>query len=159
MIKLYFAEADNSKIESEEFARTALGRYLGSERNEFVIEKNRYGKPCLKNFPDLHFNISHTKGAIVCAVSNNPVGVDIEKIKPFNRSIAEKFFTRKEQEYLFSKDAGMDIRFCEIWTKKEAYVKCLGIGMTLPFDSFDILDDNRIVTVNMNGYVFSCCSD
>jgi len=106
----------------------------------------------------MHFNISHTREAIACAISDKQIGIDIERIKPFNKRIAEKFFTKNEQEYIFNKREDENVRFFEVWTRKEAYVKWLGKGMVIPFNSFDILKDSKIVTNYIGDHVLSVCS-
>lgn len=158
MVRLFFLEESNQGIDSEEFAQRVLGEYLGVSKDELVIERDYFGKPYLKNYPKVFFNLSHTKGMIICAVSDEPVGVDIERMGRFNKRIAEKFFTNNEQSYVFSKADDLDKRFCEIWTKKEAYVKWLGLGMAVPFKSFDVLDNDKIITNSTGGYVYSYCS-
>jgi 4'-phosphopantetheinyl transferase len=139
VIKLYFSELENIKAHSEKFARKILGEYLGTDGDKLVIHKTEYGKPYLKDYPDTHYNISHTKGVTVCAVSDEPVGVDVEIVKPFNRRIVERFLTKNEQDFIFASKEGQGERFAEIWTKKESYVKLLGKGMAIPFESFDVL--------------------
>ena len=151
MIKLYFEEVD-SKFHSESFARNILSRYLNVNSNSLLICKNEFGKPYLKDYPNVHYNISHTKGAIVCAVADEPVGVDIERVKNFNKRIAERFFTQNEQNYIFDKMENQNERFAEIWTMKEAYVKWLGEGMAIPFDSFDVLQIEKIYSLSHGIY-------
>jgi 4'-phosphopantetheinyl transferase len=136
---LYFAELENIKAHSEKFARKILGEYLGTDGDNLVIPKTKYGKPYLKEYPDTHFNISHTKGLIVCVISDSCVGIDVERIKPFNKRIVERFFSINERKYIFASKEKQGQRFAEIWTKKESYVKWLGKGMAIPFESFDVL--------------------
>ncbi|KUO64335.1 MAG: peptide transporter [Gracilibacter sp. BRH_c7a] len=139
MIKLYLAEIDNAKSYSKSFAKNILGESLNVDEKSLVVQENAFGKPHLRDYTDVHYNISHTKGAIVCAVTDKPVGVDIERIRKVNERIVERYFTRNEQNYIFSRIENQDERFTEIWTKKEAYVKWRGKGMTIPFGSFDVL--------------------
>ena len=54
---------------------------------------NEYGKPFLKDFPDIYFSMSHCAGRVVCAVSDSPVGVDIQDHRKLNMRTAEKFLT------------------------------------------------------------------
>jgi len=101
--------------------------------------RNYYGKPFLKGRSDIHFSLSYTDGWIGCAVSTDPVGFDMEKIKEIDLSIAERFFT--EDEYLYIKECNDDreqIRFFELWTLKESYIKAIGKGLSCPLNSFSI---------------------
>ncbi len=160
MIKLYFTKIVNAKAHSEGFARNILGKHLKVDSDSLVMCKNEFGKPYLKDYPNTHYNISHTKGAIVCAISDEPVGIDIEGVKKFNKRIAERFFTKSEQDYIFSKKENRDERFAEIWTMKEAYVKWTGNGMVIPFESFDVIDGiiPSLKVLKMKDYVISVCT-
>ena len=158
MIKIFIAETE-SKITSDSFIEFLADNYLGIKHEKLTIGRNEYGKPVLVNFPDIHYNISHTKGLIACAISDSCVGIDIERIRPFNKRIPERFFTRNELEYVYIEKEEQDIRFYEIWTQKEAYVKWLGKGMAVPFESFNVFDDKRIYAVHFDGFVVSICSE
>jgi 4'-phosphopantetheinyl transferase len=158
MIDIYFEEVFNPGIYSNAFLRKILSKYLHVNNNELNIVKTKYGKPYLKSYRHMHFNISHTREAIACAISDKQIGIDIERIKPFNKRIAEKFFTKNEQEYIFNKREDENVRFFEVWTRKEAYVKWLGKGMVIPFNSFDVLKDSKILTNYIGDYVLSVCS-
>jgi 4'-phosphopantetheinyl transferase len=140
VIKLYFSEMDQAKVYSEKYAIDILSKSLDVDGAILKIHKNEYGKPFLGDYPYIHYNISHTKGVIVCAISDLPVGVDIEMVKPFNRYIVKRCFTHNELDYIFDSidNEGQNERYAEIWTKKEAYVKWLGKGIAIPFESFDV---------------------
>lgn len=162
MVKLFLKEIENAKTHSKEFARKILSEYLNIDHNSLVMCKNEFGKPYLKNknYPDIHYNISHTKGVIVCAVSNEPIGIDIERIKKLNKRIAERFFTKNEQNYIFSDNGKQDERFIEIWTKKEAYVKWIGKGMEVPFESFDVMtmESPNLYHIHFREFIIALCS-
>ncbi len=102
MIKIYFKKLSHGKLDSENFARNILAELLNIDNNRLVIEKNSFGKPYLKDYPSIHYNISHTKGAIVCAIASNPIGIDIEKKKNCNMKIAKRFFTKDEHNYILN---------------------------------------------------------
>ena len=87
------------------------------------------GKPHLKSYPHIHFNLSHSNEVAACVISNNEVGVDVQYIKPVNDSLARRVLT--ESEYAGFKSSKMpDEYFCEIWTVKESYLKQTGKGIT-----------------------------
>jgi len=159
MIKLYFQEIENAKSYSESFALKILSEYLNVDEKSLVVLRDRFGKPYLKDYPETHFNISHTKGAIVCAVSDKQVGIDIEGLRKVNYKIAEKYFTEAEKEYIFSEVKGQDDRFIEVWTKKEAYVKWVGRGMEIPLDSFDTIGMDNVVSFMIWDFFVSLCSE
>lgn len=152
-----------SKIVADYLCRKAVSEFCSVAPNEIIFQKNGFGKPYAKNQP-IHFSISHSADTVICAVSDKEIGIDIEKIKPFNAKAAEKFATKKELEYIRSKENG----FFEIWTLKEAYFKCIGTGLGADIKnvSFEILP-NRIVCSEVGyelsfydvteGYICSVC--
>lgn len=161
MTKVYFLKIENAVSYSEVFARQVIGQWLGVEGSSLVIGINEFGKPYLRDYRDAHYNIAHKKRAIVCALSDQPVGVDIEGVKNFNKRVAERFFTQNEQDYIFARKRNQELRFAKIWTRKEAYVKRIGKGLTIPFNSFDVLklEQNNVLiyTEYVGGYVISVC--
>jgi len=160
MIRVFLAEVE-SRITSEIFIQRIANNHLGIVREKLIIDKNQYGKPFLVNFPNVHYNVSHTKGLIVCAISDSCVGIDVERIKPFNKCIVEKFFSGNEREYVFTCQENQDERFAEIWTKKEAYVKWLGNGIEVPFEPFDICHEGeeKLYTFSHGNYYISVFSE
>lgn len=111
---------------------------LGWEQNDFDILRDAYGKPHLKNYDDLHFNISHSGDWIVGAVGHQPVGIDVEKMGTVNLEIAQRFFHPTEYNALMS-CGGLSAQlslFYDLWTLKESYIKAVGKGLSIPLDSF-----------------------
>lgn len=159
MIKLYFTHTVNVNTISEHFIRKVLGEYLSIHGDNLVIYRNQYGKPYLKDYPNIHYNLSHTNGVIVCAVSDQFIGIDIERIRKIKKRIVKRYFTIEEQNYIFATDKGIDERFTKIWTMKEAYVKREGKGIEMPFDSFDTLDQTNIYSTRINDFYMSICSN
>ena len=112
---------------------------LGNDRLEFSATE--FGKPFLVNDLSIHFNISHSGDYVVCVVDNEPVGIDVEMIKPINRKIAERFFAQDEVAYILSARDDFDIqRFYEVWTRKESRIKWEGKGLSTPLPSFSVFD-------------------
>ncbi|MHB0896055.1 MAG: 4'-phosphopantetheinyl transferase family protein [Spirochaetales bacterium] len=154
-------KARNAKSSSEKYARKILGSYLKVDGYGLRIERNEYGKPFLKDYVNVYFNISHTKEAIVCALADHSIGVDIEKIRPIDLRVVEHFFAKKEKDYIFSNSTNVDFRFTEIWTKKEAYLKWLGVGIIIPFKKFNVLEllENGAIidSRNVDNFIISTC--
>jgi len=140
-------------------------KQLGVLPREIIFNKGENGKPFLKNFPSFHFNISHTKNAVLIAVSDSPIGTDIEIIRPYDEKllkVAKRFFLPKEFEYIAIEEGRQSNRFFEIWTRKEAYAKYLGTGLFTNVDvmSFDVLNpgfNGQIKTFFVEDYVLSVC--
>jgi 4'-phosphopantetheinyl transferase len=95
---------------------------------------NEYRAPYLENGP--YFSISHCKQGIAVAVSETPIGIDIEAIRPFNEGLMRKTMNSEEQTYILS-SLNPEIEFIRLWTRKEAYVKMQGTGIIA--DMHDIL--------------------
>ncbi len=124
--------------------RMLLARYTGAEPDRIVLHVGPAGKPFLADRADLHFNLSHCEDRGVLAVAVSPVGVDLEKIRDIPEAlvIAEHFFTPSEIGALraFPETERPDA-FLRCWTRKEAYVKARGGGLSTPLDSFDVTLD------------------
>ena len=127
------------------------GLSLTEEMLAEELEKGQHGKPFLKNHPQVHFNISHCDGLAVCAFSDAPVGVDVERIDVFKDSIVRKVLTKEEQEFLSfykGKEAYNEL-FFRFWTLKESWLKQDGSGFfRSPQEvSFKLISDGREYTV------------
>lgn len=135
-----------------------------------AIEKGVHGKPFLKAYPQLHFNISHTKGLVVCSLGDEEMGIDVEWIRPFHERILQKALSPRELSHLkgLSPEERMEY-FFRIWTLKESYVKALGCGITAPFTelSFELTGDYGAVCSKPDvfcrqrrsgDYILSLCS-
>lgn len=128
------------KIESRKQSLGAglLLKYVLSKygTDSSYIKTGTNGKPEVQG---LHFNISHSNDIVICAVSENDIGCDIEKISTANLSIAKRFFTENEFKYIESfsgKDA--DNEFYRLWTAKESFIKMTGEGLSRPLKSFEV---------------------
>lgn len=148
-------------IGSELIVRILACNYLNINNSEIVFGQNSYGKPYIIGFPSFHFNVSHSEDLLVALVSDQAVGVDVEKIRNPNIQIVNRFFTENEKDYVLSDPSLTTKRFYEIWTRKEAYVKYLGKGLSHPLLSFDVLKglrDNFFI-FELGQYIISAFSD
>ena len=108
-----------------------------------IIRENEYGKPYFSN-SDTHFNLAHSENALICAISDSPIGVDIERIGEIKPMILNKCFSDKEASYISSPDD-----FYKLWTLKEAYVKAIGVGISKRLSEISFtIEDNIRCTVN-----------
>lgn len=140
---------------SELLVRHVVKSKLGLIDEEIEFCKNEHGKPYIKNAPNFHFNLSHSEKMVVLAVSDTPVGIDVEFIRKFNDRLMDKCFSLKEKEYV----ANRGTAFYELWTKKEAYIKYFGNAFftNSPKDIAVLekpLADNFKI-IERNGYVIS----
>ena len=115
-----------------------------------------HGKPELEQ-GGLRISLSHTRGAVACAVSAFPVGVDVEplgrKVRDWKR-LAERYYTPEERSCIDSPE-----QFLEVWTRKEAYLKRDGRGLSLPLRQINTLSIPGISTRVVNGFVVSLCGE
>ena len=117
---------------------------------ELVFDYTAYGKPVARHrgheaLP--FFNVSHTRGLAACAISpDRPVGVDVEDTgrESSHDALANSMFAASERRLVqeASDQATARDRFFTLWTLKEAYVKAMGQGISLPLDAFafELLD-------------------
>lgn len=124
--------------------RDILSRYLDMPADQLVFATNPYGKPALaaSEHAWLQFNLSHSGAMVLFAVTRDrPVGIDVEQIIPpdnFPR-LVEQFFSANENAAFRALPEGQRAAaFFAGWTRKEAYVKALGMGVSLPLDQFDV---------------------
>ncbi|MDN5869187.1 MAG: 4'-phosphopantetheinyl transferase superfamily protein [Nitrococcus sp.] len=121
--------------------RSILGCYLGRPATAICIKTNPYGKPILPATRRVEFNLSHSGAVTLIALSQQPVGIDLERIDTTLdwQSLANVCCQPWEKVYIAQGGAAGAIRrFYEIWTRKEAYLKALGLGLTLPPESVDV---------------------
>jgi 4'-phosphopantetheinyl transferase len=122
--------------------RMILAGYLGMEPAAIQFSQNEYRKPGLAGANNLLFNLSHSQSLALLAVSSrNPVGIDIEAVHlDIDRTnISRRFFSPREASALAALPAHDQVRaFFACWTRKEAYIKGRGLGLSLPLDAFEV---------------------
>jgi 4'-phosphopantetheinyl transferase len=105
-------------------------RISGYPVSSISIHRYPNGKPFLPDFPNLHFNITHTDHLAVLAIDTHLVGVDIEKVASARMAVANRFFSESEKQILKKcSPKKRDRLFFELWTIRESYVKAIGIGI------------------------------
>jgi 4'-phosphopantetheinyl transferase len=122
-------------------ARAQLRRLLTSRLKveSVTIETRERGKPYLPHHPELHFNLSHSHELAICALSGVELGIDLEWTPRTVEyvGVARRFFSPEEFAKL---ERAEDQRqaFFNGWTRKEAYIKAIGDGLSRPLDSFGV---------------------
>ena len=143
--RFYFERDRDHFIVARGVLRAILGRYSSRAPEGLSFTYGAHGKPALAGASGaeaIRFNVSHSGEVALYAVARGvEVGVDLERIR-FDVSaaeIAERFFSRREVEMLraLPADAQRD-GFFRCWTRKEAYIKARGEGLSLPLDQFDV---------------------
>lgn len=101
-----------------------------------------YGRPSFPSLPDFHFSLSHSGETAMCAVSAKAIGCDVEERRSVDLRLAERFFHPDEWAYLSSlPQEAREEDFFRLWTRKESYMKALGLGFSLPLSSFALRAD------------------
>jgi 4'-phosphopantetheinyl transferase len=125
--------------------REILGGYTGIPPQDLVFSYGDKGKPELAGqtgSAGIRFNLSHSGERALLAVSQGlTLGVDIELVNPEfgGQEIAERFFSASEVRHLLSIPVPERAEaFFSCWTRKEAYIKALGDGLSVPLDSFEV---------------------
>lgn len=145
-------DAERSLL-AEVLARSLIGEFLELPDREIHFAANRFGKPYLPAAPGFHFNLSHSGSWVACALGRAPLGVDVERVRPFDMDLAERFFTPRENAFLRSAPAGeRHLRFFELWTLKESFLKAVGCGLSMPLNSFSVLPEGKDFRLHAEGY-------
>jgi len=138
----------HSFLLSHAACRHILSRYTHYSASEIEYSLNEHGKPGLANSP-YTFNLSHSHDLAIIAIgTGTDIGVDVEylKSKPGYMKLAKRFFSPEEYEYLSrQKDSQLQEHFFQLWTRKEAFIKALGTGLSTPLKSFDSSHAEKII--------------
>lgn len=105
---------------------------------EVKIERGERGKPRLVAPQGVFFNLSHSGGYTLVALSDSEVGCDIQEIKPVNLRLAERYFHPEESRRICGCESDGEKRelFFRYWCAKESFIKATGEGLTRPLGSF-----------------------
>jgi len=131
-------KARTEQLAGWEFLREVLSRYLAIPPQELVFDFGPRGKPSLtqdQNHDALRFSLSHSRGTLLVAVARGrEVGVDVETIRPErpHLALAQRFFSALEAEAFSALPVRVrPFAFASAWTRKEAYLKATGEGISL----------------------------
>lgn len=137
---------------------------LPSKGMNTTISKTETGRPYFPYESGIDFNISHSEKMVICAIcfeSQNPkIGIDCEEVYKKNPiAFSERFFTKEEQRVIANAE-NKNHTFTEIWTKKEAYLKYTGKGLSIPLSSFDVIENPpaSFQTFELCGHIISICT-
>ncbi len=140
--RFHFERLQRHFVAGRGFLRHVLARYLDKKPEELTFSYNSYGKPSLAGEQSLQFNMSHSHEVGLVAVTRDAaVGVDVEHIRADFASdeIARRFFSRLEVETFNSLPKEDQVAaFFRCWSRKEAYIKAIGKGLSQPLDGFDV---------------------
>ena len=144
--RFHFEKDRHHFIAGRGILRAILGSYLNAAPKQLRFSYNEYGKPFLnagsEERPQINFNLSHSDGlALYGFVREREIGIDLERIRTNfeHEEIAARSFSPREVAVLGAVPPAMKaLAFFHCWTRKEAYIKAQGQGLSLPLDSFDV---------------------
>ncbi len=157
--RIVIGEKRDQKAASRAQLRRILSRYLDSDPRGLRFEYGEHGKPGLPEHPDRSFNLSHSeKVGLVGVTRDIRLGVDVERARARRdfSGLAKRFFSAEESEALHElAESQWPAAFYRAWTRKEAYLKALGTGLTFPSNGFTIdftgEGPGRVVATDMPG--------
>ncbi len=156
-----FAEGDSYREMSAAahgLLRTALANKLKIPENEIIISKDEKGKPYVVGRNDVFVSLSHSKRAVMCAVSDRDVGVDIEMCSKRRKSVESRVFTEGEI-YLINSANDENRAFFTLWTLKESYLKAIGTGFADNAKKIEFYSLENPIVSNNPDYVFTVGED
>ena len=122
--------------------RYALAEQTGERAETLRFAHTAFGKPSLSGWTYVRFSLSHSQGLGLIAIGGRgPLGADVERLRPVPDalSLAARHFTRSENEALAALPAGdRDCAFLTCWTRKEACLKAIGLGLIVPTALFEV---------------------
>ncbi|MFD2035765.1 4'-phosphopantetheinyl transferase family protein [Belliella marina] len=134
--KFVLDKGKNRKLMTILSRKLILADLLGIESSSLVIEIDIFGKPFLPTFRDVHFNVSHSGEFIVLAVGKVPVGIDLEFLDDYFDfyDMVGSIFQDTEKDKIKEDDKPV-LKFFDFWTRKEAFLKAIGVGFRIsPLD-------------------------
>jgi 4'-phosphopantetheinyl transferase len=140
--RFHFEEHRRHFIVARGFLRSVVARYLKTQPESLRFSYGAYGKPGLASEHVLRFNLSHSHEVALLAVGlKAELGVDVEHIRAdfASEEIARRFFSRAEVDVFNALPKEEQVAaFFRCWTRKEAYIKAIGKGLSQALDAFDV---------------------
>ena len=140
--KFRFAKDRRNFIIARGILRSLIGKYLEINPAEISFQYSEFGKPSIANNNSLRFNISHSQNIALFAFTKKfNIGVDVEFVNPNieAKDIANNFFSPNEiKKLLLLPEQQQTLGFFNCWTRKEAFIKAVGEGLSFPLHKFEV---------------------
>lgn len=140
-----FEKDKNCAIIARGTLRELLGQYLKTKPSALNFKYSKYGKPRVINSDEIQFNLSHSGTTILIGfVKNHHIGIDVERIKEIDyMAVGQHSFSKEELNNLLALDKAYHTQaFYNCWTRKEAFIKAVGSGLSFPLDQFVVSLDS-----------------
>ena len=125
-----------------------------------LFEYGPHGKPFIVDHPEIHFSLSHCREAVACAVSDHPVGIDVESVRRYKEDVV-RYAMNDEEKQLIAAAERPDVAFIRLWTMKEARLKLTGEGITNDLKTALDGDSWQFTTVERldKNYIYTVCEE
>jgi len=140
---------------TKEIASKRLGCSIYDLEIDFTANFKPFFRDCL-----LHFNISHSDEYVASAIDEHPLGIDIEKIVPFNIKDFDYVLTADELDYILAAPNELEkqTRLCYVWTFKEAYQKMNGVQW-MNYQEISMFNNSHLFKrIHLQNYIVTICS-
>lgn len=139
--KYHFTEDKKRSLAGEFLKRVLLANVLGTRASLLEFKTNPFNKPLLSSHENVHFNLTHSGEWVLIAIDEDPVGIDIEKIGPEIPDVEQIVFTQDEIRQIYQGGSGKPVRrFYNHWTRKESYIKAIGVGFSAAPEKISLLE-------------------
>ena len=155
-LKFKFEQGQRLCVLAYQLLKEGLQKEYGITENP-IFEYNEHGKPSIVGHPEIYFNLSHCKEAAICAISDKPVGVDVESIREFKDSLVNYTMNDEEKAEMAS-SSNPAATFIRLWTMKEATSKLIGTGITNDVKSLIDTTKYKYNTTEKESYIYTICS-
>ena len=121
-----------------------------------IFEYNEHVKPAIVGHPEIFFNLSHCKEAVVCVISDQPIGVDVESIREYKENLV-RYTMNDEEISLITAAENPAAAFIRLWTMKEATMKLIGTGISNDMKTVIDTRTHKYTTVERQRYIYTIC--
>ena len=121
-----------------------------------VFEYGEHGKPSIVGHPEIFFNLSHCKEAVVCAIGDQHVGIDVESIREYKEGLV-RYTMNDEEVHLIESSDNPAAAFIRLWTMKEATLKLVGTGISNDMKTVIDTTEYKYTTVIRQRYIYTVC--
>ena len=154
-LKFKFEQGQRLCVLAYQLLKEGLRKEYGITENP-IFEYNEHGKPSIVGHPEIYFNLSHCKEAAVCAISNHPIGVDVESIREFKDSLVNYTMNDDEVREIETSENPASA-FIRLWTMKEATMKLVGTGISNDMKSVIDATKYKYTTIDRQRYIYTVC--
>ncbi len=146
------AQEIRNGLENRNAQSTEDGKWNSRQAGTYYRQE-KGGKPYLEGIDDFYFNLSHSGDCAICGIARQPIGVDVQMERELHGDLAKRFFSEKER--VVCSQAQNDAVFFQIWSAKEACVKCTGEGLASGISKYEVDLAQRRVCDNSEEHSFA----